>query len=311
MRIFFLNPSWGKDWCRSARWAAKSRGRVQRHPDWVLIAVAYLEKNGHQCKFLDAAALNIDKQESIENILQYNPEMVVIHTTTPSIYNDISYAREIKNFKAIKTVLIGSHVSAEPDNTFSIAEDCVDFIVRGEYELPLLGLANKDKIEKIPGISYKVDNQVIHNPLPERQIDVNTLPFPAWHHIKPEWYHDAGKLYPFLTLISARGCVGRCTFCRDPQTFYKRRLRLRDPKLVVDEMEYDLKMFPQIREIMFETDTFASSPKHAREICEEIISRGIKIPWSCNVRVDIDLDLLPIMKKAGCRMLMTGFEFGY
>ncbi len=34
MNILVLNPPYVDDFCRSARWAAKSRGRVQRHPDW-------------------------------------------------------------------------------------------------------------------------------------------------------------------------------------------------------------------------------------------------------------------------------------
>ena len=71
-----------------------------------------------------------------------------------------------------------------------------------------------------------------------------------------------------------------------------------------------MKLFPQLNEIMFETDTFAASRKHAQGVCEEIMKRGLKISWSCNARVDIDLTLLPLMKKAGCRMLMVGFEFG-
>ncbi len=89
-------------------------------------------------------------------------------------------------------------------------------------------------------------------------------------------------------------------------------LRQRRPELVVAEMEYDLKLFPQIKEIMFETDTFAAVPDYTEELCKLIIKSGIhrKISWSCNARVDINLDLLPLMKEAGCRMLMTGFEFG-
>jgi anaerobic magnesium-protoporphyrin IX monomethyl ester cyclase len=79
---------------------------------------------------------------------------------------------------------------------------------------------------------------------------------------------------------------------------------------VVDEIEYDYKLFPYLKEIMFETDTFSASSQHVREICEEILKRNIKFYWSCNTRVDMDLSLLPLMKKAGCRMLMTGFEFG-
>jgi hypothetical protein len=44
MKILMLNPLCVDDFCRSAGWTAKSRGRVQRHPAWMLIATAVLEK---------------------------------------------------------------------------------------------------------------------------------------------------------------------------------------------------------------------------------------------------------------------------
>jgi radical SAM superfamily enzyme YgiQ (UPF0313 family) len=61
---------------------------------------------------------------------------------------------------------------------------------------------------------------------------------------------------------------------------------------------------------MFETDTFTASPKHVEGVCREILKRNLKITWSCNCRTDVDLKLLPLMRQAGCRMLMVGFEFG-
>ena len=311
MRIFFLNPSWGKDWCRSARWAAKSRGRVQRHPDWLLIAVAVVEQAGHTCKFLDAAALNIEKEGTIKQIEEFQPEMVIIHTTTPSIYNDLSYLQQIKQLGKITTVVVGPHVTIFPEEAFQIGERYLDVVVRKEYDFQLRDLANNIPFSNIQGISYRNDkNEIFHN-VDRPPLDVNELPFPAWHHIKPEWYPDAGKLFPFITLFSGRGCPNYCTFCREPQVMEGRKLRLRDPKRVVDEIEYDLQLFPHLKEIMFETDTFVADRNHVIGVCNEIISRELKITWSCNTRVNMDLDLLPIMKKAGCRMLMTGFEFGY
>ena len=89
-----------------------------------------------------------------------------------------------------------------------------------------------------------------------------------------------------------------------------KKLRMRDPELVVDEIEYDLSLFPYLREVMFETDTFTASSKNVAGVCEEILRRGLKVTWSCNCRTDVDLKLLPLMKRAGCRMLMVGFEFG-
>jgi len=127
--------------------------------------------------------------------------------------------------------------------------------------------------------------------MPRPDIDVNELPFPAWQLIEPEWYPDGGKKFPFLTLITGRGCNNACTFCRDPQLMYGYKLRSRRADLVVAEMEYDLKLHPQIREIMFETDTFAADRQHVIDVCNLIIEKGInkRISWSCNMRVNTDL----------------------
>jgi anaerobic magnesium-protoporphyrin IX monomethyl ester cyclase len=311
MRIAYVNPAYGQDFVRSARWAAKSRGRVQRHPEQALIQIAVLENAGHTCTFIEGAARNMTEQQAQEEIKKFSPDLAIIHTTTPSIYNDINYARRAKEISGCKTVLVGAHASAVPKDTLEKSGQAIDIIVRGEADYTLRDIANGLPLKDIPGISYFEDGKIVHN-ASRPYLDVNELPFPAWKHIDPHWYHDAGKLYPFLTLYTGRGCFGLCTFCRETQVINGRELRMRDFKKVVDEIEYDLKLFPYLREIMFETDTFTAVPRHVREICEEIIRRGLhkKISWSCNVRVDIELDLLPLMKKAGCRMLMIGFEFG-
>lgn len=312
MKIAFINPPYGKDFVRSARWAAKSRGRVQRHPENALIALSVLREAGHEVYFIEGAARNFTKNQVKEELKRIKPEMVIVHTTTPSIYNDLSYAEMSKKIlpKAL-TVAVGAHVTAEPENTFKIAKKSLDVIALGEYDYSLRDLAKGIPLKNVEGIAF-VENRKYVRTKPRKPLDVNELPFPAWDLIDPTWYHDAGKRFPFLTLYSGRGCFGLCTFCRETQLMNGRALRLRDPQKIVDEMEYDLKLFPEIKEIMFETDTFTAVPKHVKEICEEIIKRGLnkKISWSCNVRVDIDLKLLPLMKKSGCRMLMVGFEFG-
>ncbi len=328
LKILMLNPPYVDDFCRSARWAAKSRGRVQRHPDWLLIAAAVLEKE-NQVKFVDGAALNL-KQDDIRKIIEeFNPGLTIFHTTTPSIYNDISYAKLAKEHSSSITVMVGPHVSVEFENTFEIAKGAVDIIVRGEYDCTLEDIASllhesngnangkfSQGLSKIDGVSFQRQDSGNSNGgtvcnTPDRSlVNVNDLPFPAWHFIRPEWYNDAGKRSPFITLISGRGCFGQCTFCRDTPIMYGRKLRFRDPKLVVEEIEYDLALFPNLKEIMFETDSFTAFPEHVRGVCEEILRKKIRISWNCNTRVDMDLSLLPLMKKAGCRMLMTGFEFG-
>ncbi|MEW5894336.1 MAG: radical SAM protein [Candidatus Omnitrophota bacterium] len=312
MKITILNPSFGENFVRVARWAAKSRGRVQRHPEYLLTAARILLDEGHQVSFIEAAARNLNPEESLALCVKTEPELLVVHATTPSIYNDLEQAIAIKKSTGCKIVFVGQHVTAEPDDTFMLSGNQLDYIARGEYDFTLLDIANGKTPYEIEGLSWIQNDNIIHNPS-RSPLDVNKLPFPAWNLIQPEWYPDAGKKFPFLTLMTGRGCNNACSFCRDPQLMYGHCVRSRDPEKVVDEMEFDLQVHPQIREIMIETDTFAADADNARAVCEEIIRRGVnkRVTWSCNTRIDTPLDLLPLMKQAGCRMLMTGFEFGY
>ena len=64
MRVAILNPSFGEDFVRVARWSAKSRGRVQRHPEYLLTAAQVLIDEGHDVIFVEAAARNFSPEES-------------------------------------------------------------------------------------------------------------------------------------------------------------------------------------------------------------------------------------------------------
>jgi len=89
------------------------------------------------------------------------------------------------------------------------------------------------------------------------------------------------------------------------------RYRLRSAKNIVDEMEYDIGIFPYVKkgEFFFEDDTFTADREHAWGVCEEILKRGLKITWSINARADLtDEKLFRLMKRAGCRVLWLGIE---
>lgn len=309
MKVFILNASYGKNFVRSARWAARSRGRVQRHPDYLAIATAVLEKEGHEVKLLDAAALNIDFEGAKAFAEQFKPNLSVIHTTTPSIYSDINHAEMLKDLGST-TVLIGAHASALPEETMRMSEK-VDFIARGEYDYTLRDIASGMNPQHILGVTYRDGNKIIANEDRPLIDNLDEMPFPAWYQIDVHDYFDAGKLYPFVTMISGRGCPNSCSFCILPQVLYGRKYRLRSAEKVVAEIEYDLELFPDLKEIMFEDDTLTADRKRCTDICNQILKRGLKISWSANARADLDdLELLKLMRKSGCRMLVVGFEFG-
>src|SRR5208283_2633120 len=107
MKVVNLNPSFGDDFVRVARWAAKSRGRVQRHPEYLLTAAQVLLDAGHDTHFIEAAARNFTAQESVDIAAGLKPDFLVIHATTPSIYSDLDQARAIKNKTNCRVAFVG------------------------------------------------------------------------------------------------------------------------------------------------------------------------------------------------------------
>ena len=313
MKILLINPTYKPDFCKSARWAAKSRGRVQRHPDWMCMATAVLEEAGHKCKFIDAQAQNMTEKETRKIIRKFQPHMGVIWATTPSIYNDVKYGGIIKeeSGKDCLTVFVGAHPTALPKETILIDSSSVDAIAMYEFDYTLRELANGTKLEKCLGIAYHTNGKVKINSMRPLIENLDELPFPAWHHIDPKWYHDAGKRYPFITMIGGRGCSNICSFCRERFTIEPGPYRKKSPKKLVDEIEYDFNLFPYLQEIMIEDDTFTADAKQIIDFCKELKERDLDITWSCNARADItNINVLKKMKEAGCRMLCVGYEFG-
>ena len=87
--------------------------------------------------------------------------------------------------------------------------------------------------------------------------------------------------------------------------------RTKDPKRVVDEMEYMLKC--GFKEIHIADDSFTQRIDRAKEVCVEIMKRNLKFPWSLlnGVRTDmVDLEFFQLAKKAGCWQVGFGIESG-
>jgi len=58
-------------------------------------------------------------------------------------------------------------------------------------------------------------------------------------------------------------------------------------------------------------DNFTLQRSRVMAICEEILARGLDIEWKCEGRVDgVDLEMLRLMRRAGCRTVAYGVESG-
>lgn len=314
-KILVINEPFVKDFCRTQRWAARSRGRVLRAPDWLAYASAVLEKADYQVKLLDMVAEGQTKDDLRRIVTTEKPDFVVLDSTTPSIYSDIECAQIAKEATAAKVIMVGPHISALPEETLSLAKGAVDVACISEYDYTVKdAVENFDHLDRVPGIAYYQDGKILRTENRRLIENLDALPFPAWGHLDLMKYFDGGKLYPYIDIISGRGCPNRCIFCLWPQVMHGTAYRLRSAGNVVDEMEYDIKLCPAVLkggEFFFEDDTFTVNKNRAIEICEEIMRRRLKITFSVNARVDTaDLEMFKAMKKAGGRELLVGFESG-
>ncbi len=320
--VLVVNEPFVDDFCRTQRWAARTRGRVLRAPDWLAYTTAVLEQDGVSVALHDFPAKGWDKPELTSLVRREQPRLVVLDSTTPSIYSDIECARICKaEAPECRVIMVGPHATVQAGEVLDDAAGVVDAVARGEYEhtvrdyaRAVLGDADAPgDLTSILGLSFLGDGAPVHNSARPLIADLDSLPFPAWHHLDLWDYFDGTKLFPYIDVIGGRGCPFQCMFCLWPQVMHGNRYRLRSPGNIVDELEWVLDRWPGVRkgEFFFEDDTFTVDRKRAHAICDEILRRGLRCTWSVNSRADVaDLELFRHMKAAGCRLLLVGFESG-
>jgi len=242
---------------------------------------AVLEHKGHEVEILDLLVSRYSKEKIKRKLEQYKPDIVGLTSVTmnyPIASEIIKYCKSID--KDILTVIGGPHVTFATIETLTEAP-WIDIIIRGEGEQTILDIVNGKKPAEIDGIAYrdKNDGIKINN---ERSLiqDLDELPFPAKHLFPVSRYH---ALDVHASIITGRGCPFNCIFCVGSK-MGGRRVRFRNPKLVIDEVEQALAS--GFKEINFEDDSLTVSHKHLYAICDEIMARGLKLHWSAFSRAD-------------------------
>lgn len=317
MRITLLNPPFKGRFSRASRSPAVAKSGTLYFPIWLAYATGVLEKAGFQVQLIDSPARGYPPDETISLVKGFNPHLVVVDTTTPSIYSDLAISGAIKRaLPEAHLCLVGTHASVLPEEVLSECPSA-DSVARKEYDYTLRELAQSLAggvgVDGVAGISYRREEKIIHNPDRKMIDDLDALPLVAEvyrRHLVVEDYFFAAARYPMSMMITGRGCPHRCIFCLYPQTFHGRRYRLRSAENVAEEFAYTAKELPQVREVVIEDDTFSANRERMRAIARLLIDAGNRLPWSANVRVNLDFETMVLLRACGCRLLIVGYESG-
>jgi len=269
-------------------------------------------------KILDTEILGLNYKEIKESIQKENPGIVGFTCLTPSINHVFKICKIIKKDIGLNcaTVVGGIHPTILPREI--LKNPYVDFAVIGEGEITFSELVRiiKEKskdFQKINGLYYKENGNIVNTPPRNFIPNLDDIPFPARDLFNLKLYYSAptkklssDQCSPILT---SRGCAFDCIHCVS-KSLWHRQVRFRSAENIIAEIEECINKF-NIKEFNFLDDSFTLNKPKALKICQQIIDKKLPIVWVCSSRVDaINDELAKFMAKAGCKKVSLGLESG-
>jgi len=323
MNVLMLNPPYYAKYSSSQRSPGVIKSGVIYYPIWLAYATGVLEQHGLNVRLVDAPAAGLSLRQVLSLVEEFDPRLVVINTSTPSIFNDIDVVQAIKSLTpGVVVALVGPHVSALPVETLE-TNTAIDAVARGEYDYTIRDLAlavqSGAAWDGVLGLSYRRPitrhngrlGEIVSNPDRPFITDLDNLPFVTEvyaRHLDVRNYFYSITQYPEVALITGRGCPYQCTFCVWPQTLMGHSYRTRSVENVADEFEYIARQWPQVKEVFIEDDTLTVDKQRAVALAQELTRRDVNLPFTANSRADVDPETLYWLGQAGLRLLCVGFE---
>ena len=281
-------------------------------------AATLLKQAGHQVFWLDGICGSLTYAEWEKQVLDINPDVLMIETKTPVIKY---HWKIIDNLKAkmpgCKIVLVGDHVTALPKESMRNCK--VDYILTGgDYDFLLLNLCNHSKKGEAlePGIWHREQNGVEPRFTGNFVLNHNLDNLPFIDRDLTQWKLYAYKNSNYCRLpgtytMFSRDCWwGKCSFCSWTTLYPGNFCRTMNVKRALNEIGHIIDNYP-IKEIMDDSGTFPNG-NWLREFCNGMINRGYnkRARINCNMRFNSGLSKqdYELMGKAGFRFLLYGLE---
>jgi radical SAM superfamily enzyme YgiQ (UPF0313 family) len=282
------------------------------YPPFNLILLASaLKKDGFVPEIINSAfEHNIDRvlKEKLPDAL-----FVALTLLTPEIPDALRIMQCIRNLSPVPVVVGGWHCTLFADQMARSA--LVDYVITGEGEEHIVALARSLQAGQTP------KNKIFEKKI----LDLNSLPEPdyslepAIERFVSSYLTDTLSRYVkhpirWLPYESSRGCPSECTFCINVVTG-NTKYRKKDAVKVVAEVEHIVSRY-DLTHVKFIDDNFFVDIRRVRDICREIIERGIAVTWDAECRCDyfndrlLNDETLALAKKAGLVQLTLGIESG-
>jgi radical SAM superfamily enzyme YgiQ (UPF0313 family) len=314
-------------------------------PTWSLLLAQSCRAKGFGVAILDQTAERLTDEQAIQRIRDAHPRLVCFvlygqnpNSGTTSMIGGTRLGAKLKQaYPEYPTCFVGSHVSALPREVLSY--DFVDIVLLNEGVYALHNLLRSDlstELDKVKGIGYKQDGQLILNPpqhiVPQELMD-RDLPGYAWdllpYNKKPLdlyrahfWHTNYNHAWrtPFAALYTSLGCAFKCDFCMinilnrvdnsDGITSAdSAMMRFWSPEFILGE--FDKLVAMGVQTIRISDEMFFLNRKYFEPLVKGLVERGYDLRLWTYARVDtVQPRYLELFRRAGVKWLAIGIEAG-
>jgi radical SAM superfamily enzyme YgiQ (UPF0313 family) len=274
---------------------------------------AVLEKHGYRSEIIDANVLGLSPEKTVDRTCP-GTRLVGLYVNSFCFDSAKRIASLLRIRRPEAVIVIGGPLASASAETV-LKEIRCDGIVRGEGEYAILKIMENISKGRAPfddevsGAVYFLEGDGLVTNAVRRIIDLDQLPFPAYHLFPPlNTYRSRSRKRPVAAMITSRGCAFSCIFCS--KDVFENRVTLRSAKNVLDEIDF-LVMRYGVRQIDILDDNFLQKRDRVISILDGLIERNydLVLNLQSGVRSEmLDEEILIRMHRAGFYKLGFGIE---
>ena len=284
--------------------------QIDYEPQGVMQLSSVLKEAGHETGLAIAS-----QEDPVKVAHEFQPDIVAYSVMTGSqrFYLDLNLQiRESMKDRDVFSIFGGPHPTFFPE---MLEERGVDGVCVGEGEGPLVDLANAlgngGLKPDIPNWWFKIEDEIVRNPVRPLVQDLGTLPHPDRELVygKHEYSCNATVKY----FMGSRGCPYQCTYCFNHAYYqiYKKEKRgnQRPVDQIIDEVNWVRSKWP-LENVVFIDDLFIIFDDWLEEFADKW-PKEVGLPFFCNVRADLLVrwpHKVDLLSRAGVGTVSMGIE---
>ena len=257
---------------------------------------------------------------ALNRILMNKSNIIGFSVCSTNLPSALMLAEQIKRHDPKRIIIFGG--PGVIDNTYYLLDKYpyIDLLVRFEADkiiVPIIttlieyGFNSTNRLECIPGLTFRKGAKIVETDDPTPIIDLNTLPYPDYRqYLKViESYRQRFGGSPSIPIDSGRGCWGKCIFCST--TNYFKKVTYKSPERILSEIQFIKNIFGEknSKRCAFLHDHFTASLKHVKEISNAINIANLDVTFTVASRGDVlNKNTLQYLKKMKTEKILIGLE---